>query len=85
MACCFPLKLAEPELIVGKPKMKIGFVGAGMMANALAEGFVTKGLCAREDITMSDAFPAALEKAKQKGFKITTDNKKVRGHSCMDV
>ncbi|HTU24123.1 MAG TPA: pyrroline-5-carboxylate reductase [Pirellulales bacterium] len=40
---------------------KIGFVGAGQMARALAGGFVSAGLVAPQDILAADPDPAALD------------------------
>ncbi len=39
----------------------IGFVGAGQMARALAQGFVRGGLLAEKQIAAADAAPAALD------------------------
>jgi pyrroline-5-carboxylate reductase len=39
----------------------IGFVGAGQMARALAQGFVRTGLVAERQIVAADPVPAALE------------------------
>lgn len=39
--------------------MKIGFIGAGKMATALASGFIKAGVVAPEDVVASDVVPAA--------------------------
>lgn len=39
--------------------MKIGFIGAGKMATALASGFIKGGLTASENIVASDVIPSA--------------------------
>lgn len=41
--------------------MKIGFIGAGQMARALAKGFVSSGLVAASDIMAADCVPAAVD------------------------
>lgn len=41
--------------------MRIGFIGAGQMASALAKGFVSGGLVVPSDIAAADPFPVALE------------------------
>jgi pyrroline-5-carboxylate reductase len=41
--------------------MRIGFLGAGRMATALARGWVAAGLARAEDILASDPLPAARE------------------------
>ena len=43
------------------PDRRIAFVGGGRMALALAEGFVTAGLLAANEITVYDPAPAARE------------------------
>jgi pyrroline-5-carboxylate reductase len=42
--------------------VKIGFIGAGQMATALAQGFVRAKLIAPSALAASDAYPAATEK-----------------------
>jgi len=37
--------------------MKIACLGSGKMGTALLKGFVTQGLCAPHDITISDSSP----------------------------
>ena len=41
--------------------MKIGFIGAGQMARALAKGFVASGLVSASDIMAADCMPAAVD------------------------
>lgn len=41
--------------------MKIGFVGAGKMATALAQGFIRKGLTTSQEIFASDPYKASKE------------------------
>jgi pyrroline-5-carboxylate reductase len=41
--------------------MKLGFIGCGKMATALAQGVVNAGVCTSSDVTLSDAVPAAAE------------------------
>ena len=41
--------------------MRLGFVGAGRMATALAKGFVSAGLAQASEIVASDALPAACQ------------------------
>ena len=43
--------------------MKIACLGSGKMGTALLKGFVTQGLCAPHDITISDSSPAARSAA----------------------
>ena len=57
---------------------RLGFIGAGKMATALARGFVAAGLVKPEQIVAADALPAAAEQfAKATGGRIAADNKAV--------
>ncbi|MDB5388430.1 MAG: proC [Planctomycetaceae bacterium] len=40
---------------------RIGFIGAGKMATALAKGFISAGCCSVADVSASDVVPAARE------------------------
>jgi pyrroline-5-carboxylate reductase len=54
----------------------IGFIGAGQMARALAQGFSAAGLLADKQIVAADPVPAALEEFKRllPGSNIVTNN-----------
>jgi pyrroline-5-carboxylate reductase len=56
--------------------MHIGFIGAGQMARALAQGFVERAGIAASHITASDCSPAALETFQQAlpEARVTDDN-----------
>lgn len=59
---------------------RIGFIGAGQMATALAQGLVKAGLTAPEALLASDPIPEALERfAKATGGRTTKDNRQVVG------
>ena len=45
--------------------MRIGFIGAGQMAGALAKGFVSGSLASASDIACADRFPTATESFQQ--------------------
>jgi pyrroline-5-carboxylate reductase len=54
---------------------KIGFLGAGKMATALAKGFIRTGLVAAENVMAGDLSPAAREAfAKETGANVTASN-----------
>ncbi len=58
--------------------MKLGFLGAGKMASALAKGFIHSGLSAADSIIASDPYEAALASiAKDAGIKTTSSNLEV--------
>jgi pyrroline-5-carboxylate reductase len=58
--------------------LKVGFLGAGKMATALARGFVSAGLVQRQDLCASDPMEAARQAfAKETGARTTTDNAEV--------
>lgn len=57
---------------------RLGFIGAGKMATALARGFVAAGLVRPEQIVAADALPTAAEQfAKATGGRVAADNKAV--------
>lgn len=57
---------------------KIGFVGAGAMAEALLKGMLTSGLFVRGDILAADVNPARLQYLTEKyGIKTVPENKDV--------
>ena len=58
--------------------MKLGFLGAGKMATALARGFIHAGLAAADSILASDPYEAARNAiAKDAGIKTTSANPEV--------
>lgn len=57
--------------------MKIGFIGSGNMATALAKGFIASGAVHEENITISDKFEASLKKWEGREVVTTCDNKMV--------
>lgn len=57
---------------------QIGFIGAGRMATALAQGLIAAGLADRQSLAASDASPAAIEQfAKSTGCRAVSDNAQV--------
>lgn len=59
---------------------KIGFIGAGNMASALAGGLLARGW-QPADLALSDAMPAALEPHQQRGLFTSTDNRVIVEHA----
>ena len=58
--------------------MKLGFVGAGNMAQAIIGGVLASGLLKKEEIIASDVMPEMAELVKEKfGIHTTTDNNEV--------
>jgi pyrroline-5-carboxylate reductase len=56
-------------------KGRIGFIGAGQMATALARGFVEAGLVAQEDVLAADPVPEARQRfAEATGGETTAEN-----------
>ena len=56
--------------------MKLGVIGCGLMASAIMEGIVSKGLLTPEDILAADKFEASRERAQANlGVHITADNR----------
>eukprot|EP00618_Florenciella_parvula_P002873 CAMPEP_0119479814 /NCGR_PEP_ID=MMETSP1344-20130328/8912_1 /TAXON_ID=236787 /ORGANISM="Florenciella parvula, Strain CCMP2471" /LENGTH=117 /DNA_ID=CAMNT_0007514079 /DNA_START=72 /DNA_END=421 /DNA_ORIENTATION=+ len=54
--------------------LKIGFLGAGMMATALMDGLISKGVVAADAISCSDPWDKARERASAKGIHATESN-----------
>ncbi|MCA9151490.1 MAG: pyrroline-5-carboxylate reductase [Planctomycetales bacterium] len=59
--------------------MRIGFIGAGQMAQALAQGFVRQGRVAAQDLSAADCFAGAREAFAQvlPEAQVVTDNRQV--------
>jgi pyrroline-5-carboxylate reductase len=65
---------------------RIGFLGAGRMATALARGWLAAGLATRDQILASDPLPAAREAfAGDSSLRTTADNREVVHHSDLLV
>jgi pyrroline-5-carboxylate reductase len=65
----------------------IGFIGAGQMAKAMAQGFVRAGLLAESNVMAADPVPAAAEEFKRllPGANIAPDNAQVATRSDVIV
>jgi len=58
--------------------VNVGFIGSGMMASAMMDGLLAKGVCKEvSDIICSDMYEASLEKARAKGITGTKKNTEV--------
>ncbi len=57
--------------------MKIGFIGSGNMATALAKGFIASGTVREDELTISDKYAESLKKWEGREVFATTDNKQV--------
>ena len=57
--------------------MQVGFLGAGMMASALMGGCVDKKVCSPSEISCSDVWAGAREKATESGYFATESNAEV--------
>src|SRR5947208_2277884 len=58
--------------------LRVGFLGAGKMATALARGWHTAGLVAQEHVVASDPLTSAREAfAAETGMRSTSDNREV--------
>ena len=57
-------------------KKKIGFIGSGIMAEAIVSGVINKGLVPAGSITCADPYAARCEQMEERyGVKTTTNNK----------
>lgn len=61
--------------------MKVGIIGSGNMASALAKGFLSSGSVKAEDLIISDKLSKNLQKWEEYGILTTTDNLKVCSES----
>mmetsp|Transcript_26774 Transcript_26774/g.37753 ORF Transcript_26774/g.37753 Transcript_26774/m.37753 type:complete len:279 (-) Transcript_26774:183-1019(-) len=61
--------------------VSVGFIGSGMMASALMDGLVAKGVTTAENICCSDVYPPARETAEKKGYLATPSNATVCEHA----
>jgi pyrroline-5-carboxylate reductase len=60
------------------PQLRLGFIGAGRMATALARGFIEAGLAAPEGLVASDPLPAAADAfARACGGRTHRENRRV--------
>jgi len=58
-------------------KKKIGFIGSGIMAEAIVSGVLEKGLVEASNIFCADPYAARCQQLEERyGVKTTTDNKK---------
>jgi pyrroline-5-carboxylate reductase len=66
--------------------LRIGFLGAGKMATALAQGWINAGLATAKDICASDPIPAARDHfTKTTGAAAFSDNRRVPAQSNVVV
>lgn len=68
---------AEEEEEMAKLDEKIGFMGGGMMAYAIASGMVNRGIVKPNQILASGPHPENMERWKDMGADITTENEDV--------
>jgi len=70
------------DIIAVMADLRLGFIGAGRMATALACGFIERRLASTERILASDALPAAARQfAEVTGARTTHDNAQVAAES----
>lgn len=67
----------EEEDEMAKLDEKIGFMGGGMMAYAIASGMVNRGIVKPNQILASGPHPENLERWKEMGAAYTTENEDV--------
>ncbi|WP_437227131.1 pyrroline-5-carboxylate reductase [Planctomicrobium sp. SH661] len=63
-------------------ELRVGFLGAGKMATALAKGLIQSGFTAADRVLASDVVPAALQSfEKETGAAVTSSNQDVLANS----
>ena len=73
-----PRTLAVARAMATPVTRRIGFIGAGQMAEALARGFVDKGVCGAADIFATDPVAERREVFRTFGTNPRETNKEVR-------
>ena len=59
-------------------KMKIGFIGTGVMGTAMMSGIISNGICDPKDIYGADQFEGSRKKVQEKyGVNVSADNAEV--------
>lgn len=71
-----------PSKIEGK---KVGFIGAGAMAEALAKGFIAKGVVEAKDIWCTDPSQARIDLFKEFGCNAAASGVEVSVHVSTDA
>lgn len=64
-----------------KKKFKLGVIGAGFMSTAIVKGVIKAKVLDPKDIIVSDLSEIALEKMKENGVYVTTDNVQLANES----
>lgn len=65
---------------LGKLEKKVGFIGAGQMAEALARGFIAKGVVKAEDMVATDPVQARRDVFESFSVRPVTSNAEVPPH-----
>src|SRR5262245_10056959 len=66
------------EPMTGAAALRVGFLGAGKMATALARGWLAAGLVSAEHVLASDPLPQARQAfAAETGTRAISDNREV--------
>ena len=74
---------AAPESPAASKLQSVGFIGAGMMASAVMDGLVAKGVVSGPDsISCSDVSEEALAAASAKGMRAMKSNQEVCQRHC---
>ena len=66
---------------LGKLEKRVGFIGAGQMAEALARGFISKGVVKASDMVATDPVAARRDVFESFSVKPVTSNAEVH-RSC---
>ena len=72
-----PLIICTFYFFMSVKMQQVGFLGAGMMASALMGGCVDKKVCTPSEISCSDVWAPAREKATESGYFATESNAEV--------
>ena len=64
-------------MVLGKLEKRVGFIGAGQMAEALARGFISKGVVKASDMVATDPVKARRDMFESFSVKPVTSNAEV--------
>ncbi|CDJ57310.1 pyrroline-5-carboxylate reductase, putative [Eimeria maxima] len=66
----------------GSPKIKVGFLGGGKIAKAMAEALVRGGVCSPDDICMSARTEESRQAIRAQGYSVGTNDEASLRSTC---
>lgn len=72
--------MSSSETTTTQPVLSVGFIGAGMMASAIMDGLVSKGVTTTDKIACADPYIGTVEKKRAQGYFASQSNADVCQH-----